>query len=450
MKHLGQSRRELFVELDQPSPGPAAGARLRVRPAGRKPASTLTTTWSLKSIIYSVPYTLTGKEVHIRATEKTIEIFYQRQRVASHPRSKAKGRFSTHSVHMPPEHQFYSQWSPERFLRWAREIGAANHRTDQPAARCPRASRAGLPHLPGRPRPGQTLLPGAPGGRLPRANAPASTPTRECTTFSRTSSTNSPWNPRRTTPCRRMTTSAAKTTTIEELPMLTQPLLEKLSQLNLSAFRSALTKSSLKTPTMPNCPLKNASACWSMSKSPAATTTACSGRIKAAHFPLPGHPRRPRPVPRAWSQTSPDPGTRPGRMGPTPSQHSGPRGHRGGEDLSWLVHWGGLPARPNSMSATCALPACSNPSLSPRPMAPIPNCCGPWPAPTCSFSMTGCATPSPALKPKTCSKSSTTATAARATLVATQVPVSDWHARIPDPTLVRFGPGPPHPQCLPT
>jgi transposase len=24
---------------------------------------------------------------------------------------------------MPPEHQFYSQWSPERFLRWAREIG---------------------------------------------------------------------------------------------------------------------------------------------------------------------------------------------------------------------------------------------------------------------------------------------------------------------------------------
>jgi hypothetical protein len=34
-----------------------------------------------------------------------------------------KGRFSTHSVHMPPEHQFFSQWSPERFLRWAQQIG---------------------------------------------------------------------------------------------------------------------------------------------------------------------------------------------------------------------------------------------------------------------------------------------------------------------------------------
>jgi DNA replication protein DnaC len=36
-----------------------------------------------------------------------------------------------------------------------------------------------------------------------------------------------------------MKTSAGKTTTIEDLPMLTQPLLEKLSQLHLMAFRAA-------------------------------------------------------------------------------------------------------------------------------------------------------------------------------------------------------------------
>jgi epoxyqueuosine reductase QueG len=28
---------------------------------------------------------------------------------------------------MPPEHQFYSEWSPERFLRWAEKIGAQTH-----------------------------------------------------------------------------------------------------------------------------------------------------------------------------------------------------------------------------------------------------------------------------------------------------------------------------------
>ena len=38
-----------------------------------------------------MPYTLTGKEVDLRATEKAVEIFYQRRRVASHPRSTAKG-----------------------------------------------------------------------------------------------------------------------------------------------------------------------------------------------------------------------------------------------------------------------------------------------------------------------------------------------------------------------
>jgi transposase len=72
---------------------------------------------------YSVPYTLTGEEVNIRATEKTVEIFFQRKRVTSHPHSTARMRFSTHSVHMIPEHQFFSQWSPKCFLRWAQQIG---------------------------------------------------------------------------------------------------------------------------------------------------------------------------------------------------------------------------------------------------------------------------------------------------------------------------------------
>jgi transposase len=122
MKHLGQSRLELFEELDKPALAP-----LPVQPyefAFWKSARVhIDYHVAFEKHHYSVPHTLIGKEVDIRATEKVVEIFYQRRRVASHPRSKAKGRFSTHSVHMPPEHQFYSQWSPKRFLRWAREIG---------------------------------------------------------------------------------------------------------------------------------------------------------------------------------------------------------------------------------------------------------------------------------------------------------------------------------------
>jgi len=122
MKHLGQSRLELFTELDQPALSP-----LPERPyefaVWKKARVHIDYHLVFEKHYYSVPYTLTGKEVDLRATEKTVEIFYQRRRVASHPRSPAKGRFSTHSIHMPPEHQFYSQWSPERFLDWAGEIG---------------------------------------------------------------------------------------------------------------------------------------------------------------------------------------------------------------------------------------------------------------------------------------------------------------------------------------
>ncbi len=122
MKHLGQSRLEMFEEIDKPA----------LQPLPKQPWEYAL--WKLARVhidyhisfekhFYSVPYTLIGKEVMVRATEKTVEIFSNRTRVASHPRSAAKGRCSTHSVHMPSEHQFYSQWSPKRFLKWAAKIG---------------------------------------------------------------------------------------------------------------------------------------------------------------------------------------------------------------------------------------------------------------------------------------------------------------------------------------
>ena len=71
---------------------------------------------------YSVPHRWVGHVLDIRATATTVEVFHKGQRVASHPRAH-KGGFSTLSEHMPKAHRQHREWSPGRFLNWAKEIG---------------------------------------------------------------------------------------------------------------------------------------------------------------------------------------------------------------------------------------------------------------------------------------------------------------------------------------
>jgi len=122
MRHLGQSRRELFESLDRPALAPLPAHPYEFA-RWKKARVHIDYHVAFEKHYYSVPYTLIGKEVDIRATEKTVEIFYNRTRRASHRRSQAQGRYSSQSEHMPAAHQKYHEWSPERFLRWAEEMG---------------------------------------------------------------------------------------------------------------------------------------------------------------------------------------------------------------------------------------------------------------------------------------------------------------------------------------
>ncbi|SFX81517.1 Transposase [Marinospirillum alkaliphilum DSM 21637] len=74
---------------------------------------------------YSVPCSLVKKEVELRVTEYTLEVFYQGQRVASHHRSTHKGSHTTVTAHMPEAHRQAGEWSPERLVRWATKVGPA-------------------------------------------------------------------------------------------------------------------------------------------------------------------------------------------------------------------------------------------------------------------------------------------------------------------------------------
>lgn len=76
---------------------------------------------------YSVPHHLVKQTVEVQATHNTVAIYSHGQRIASHLRSHRQGAHSTCPEHMPHSHRAISEWSPERFLRWASDIGEETH-----------------------------------------------------------------------------------------------------------------------------------------------------------------------------------------------------------------------------------------------------------------------------------------------------------------------------------
>jgi transposase len=122
MKQYGKSRKELFLEVDFPA--------LRSLP---KHPYVLAVWKNAKVSIdyhievdrhyYSVPYEYVRKEVDIKITEKTIEIFLSGKRIALHQRSEKPYHHTTIKEHMPANHRFLQEWTPMRFLEWADKFG---------------------------------------------------------------------------------------------------------------------------------------------------------------------------------------------------------------------------------------------------------------------------------------------------------------------------------------
>lgn len=83
---------------------------------------------------YSVPHTLYGKKVLLRATAKTIEVLdTDRVRQALHPRQyiAGRGRYVTNEAHMPPNHlamREQGRFDGERYRSWAKNIGMYTYR----------------------------------------------------------------------------------------------------------------------------------------------------------------------------------------------------------------------------------------------------------------------------------------------------------------------------------
>lgn len=122
MGHLGKSRRQLFEELDRPA----------LRPLPAVPFEMAEWVWARVNIdyhvgyakhYYSVPYRYLHKRVEIRATAQTVEVFYKRERIASHVRDDRPYHFTTLPEHRPESHRAVLEWNPERFISWAERTG---------------------------------------------------------------------------------------------------------------------------------------------------------------------------------------------------------------------------------------------------------------------------------------------------------------------------------------
>jgi transposase len=72
---------------------------------------------------YSVPFHYRGREVEVRASAHTVEIFLRGKRIACHARHISPGKRTTVREHRPKNHQDYGDWPPERLVRWAAQMG---------------------------------------------------------------------------------------------------------------------------------------------------------------------------------------------------------------------------------------------------------------------------------------------------------------------------------------
>ena len=122
MKSYGRSRRELFEQLDQPALSPLPRQPF-VFARWKQAKINLDYHLEIERHYYSVPYWFVQREVSVKISAQLIEVFYDHQRIAVHPRSAVAYRHTTLPEHMPPEHWAYKRQSKETFLAWATHLG---------------------------------------------------------------------------------------------------------------------------------------------------------------------------------------------------------------------------------------------------------------------------------------------------------------------------------------
>ena len=122
MRRFGQSRRQLFEEIDRPLLK-ALPAEPYVLAEWRRCKVGIDYHVEAAKHFYSVPYRHARAQVEVRLTARTVEIFLKGERIASHMRGSGNGHHTTINDHMPSSHHRYGDWTLERLLEEAGRLG---------------------------------------------------------------------------------------------------------------------------------------------------------------------------------------------------------------------------------------------------------------------------------------------------------------------------------------
>jgi len=123
-QRLGISRRQLFEKTEEQILKPLPKQRYAI-----KQSKDLTVQFNYHIELredrhhYSVPWQLKGKRARVVYDDRNVAIYYDNVRIIQHKRDYTPNGYTTLHTHMPPQHRFYAQWSPERFTKWAQSIG---------------------------------------------------------------------------------------------------------------------------------------------------------------------------------------------------------------------------------------------------------------------------------------------------------------------------------------
>ena len=124
-QRINISRSQLFKEIEQPVLKPLTPEKYELRSfQSVKVQFNYHVFLSCDNHYYSVPYQHRGKRVKIIYADSYVEIYRNNIRIAFHKRVRTRNKYTTIPEHMPHNHRFYNDWSPEKMIEWAEQKGS--------------------------------------------------------------------------------------------------------------------------------------------------------------------------------------------------------------------------------------------------------------------------------------------------------------------------------------